>query len=54
MSRLQVLVASVDGSGNEEYVVDALRSFWISSTGPYIQRFKKAWLAEPGGAARLR
>ena len=31
-----------DLSGNEEkYVVDAIRSTWISSTGPYIQRFEK-------------
>ena len=25
----------------EKYVVDAIRSTWNSSTGPYIQRFEK-------------
>jgi perosamine synthetase len=35
-------VASVDLSGNEEaYVLDALRSSWISSTGPYLKRFEQ-------------
>jgi perosamine synthetase len=34
-------VAIPDLSGNEErYVADAIRSSWISSTGPYIQRFE--------------
>ena len=40
MSRIHV--AMPDLSGNEEkYVVDAIRSTWISSTGPYIKRFEK-------------
>lgn len=35
-------VASVDLSGNEEkYVINALRSSWISSTGEYVDRFEK-------------
>jgi perosamine synthetase len=35
-------VARPDLSGNEEaYVVDAVRSSWISSTGPYIDRFEQ-------------
>ena len=34
-------VAQPDLSGNEEkYVVDAIRSSWISSTGPYVNRFE--------------
>jgi perosamine synthetase len=38
----RIPVAMPDLSGNEEkYVVDAIRSTWISSTGPYIQRFEK-------------
>ena len=37
----RIPVARPDLSGNEEkYVVDAIRSTWISSTGPYIQRFE--------------
>lgn len=39
---MHIPVAAPDLSGNEEkYVVDAIRSTWISSTGPYIQRFEK-------------
>jgi perosamine synthetase len=35
-------VAAPDLSGNEErYVVDAIRSSWISSTGPYVDRFER-------------
>ncbi len=35
-------VAEPDLSGNEEkYVVEAIRSSWISSTGPFIQKFEK-------------
>ena len=42
VSRLSI--ASPDLSGNEEaYVVDAIRSSWISSTGPYLQRFEAAF-----------
>jgi perosamine synthetase len=34
-------VASPDLGGSEErYVVDAIRSSWISSTGPYVERFE--------------
>lgn len=37
----KIPVASPDLSGNEErYVVEAIRSSWISSTGPYIGRFE--------------
>lgn len=38
----RIPVASADLGGNEEkYVLDAVRSSWISSTGPYIQRFEQ-------------
>jgi perosamine synthetase len=38
----KIPVASVDLSGNEEkYVINALRSSWISSTGEYVDRFEK-------------
>src|ERR671932_470393 len=46
-------VASADLSGNEEaFVVDALRSSWISSTGPYLDRFESefAGLCDAGFA----
>ncbi len=35
------MLAAPDLTGNEEaYVLDALRSTWISSSGPYLQRFE--------------
>lgn len=35
-------ISSPDLSGNEsKYIMDALESTWISSAGPYIQRFEK-------------
>jgi perosamine synthetase len=38
----KIPVASADLSGSEErYVVDAIRSSWISSTGAYLQRFEE-------------
>lgn len=47
---MTIPVATPDLSGNEEkYVVDAIRSTWISSTGYYIQRFEKEF-AESCGA----
>jgi len=40
-------VAAPDLSGKEEqYVLEALRSSWISSTGPFIQRFEKDFSAQ--------
>ncbi len=37
----KIPVASADVSGNEEaYVVDAIRSSWISSAGAYVDRFE--------------
>jgi len=42
MTPRKIPVASADLSGDEEkYVVDAIRSSWISSTGPYISRFEQ-------------
>lgn len=38
----RIPVASVDLSGNEEaYVLDALRSSWISSSGAYLNQFER-------------
>jgi len=45
----RIPVASVDLSGNEErYVVDALRSTWVSSTGEYLNRFEREFAAACG------
>ena len=39
---ISIPVARPDISGNEEkYVVEAIRSSWISSIGGYIDRFEK-------------
>jgi perosamine synthetase len=47
--RPKIPVASVDLSGNEErYVVDALRSTWVSSTGEYLNRFEREFAAACG------
>jgi perosamine synthetase len=41
---IRIPVAAPDLSGNEEaYVLDAMRSSWISSSGPYIDRFEHAF-----------
>ena len=38
----RIPLAAPDLSGNElEYVSDAIRSSWISSTGPYVERFEE-------------
>jgi perosamine synthetase len=38
----RIPLAAPDLSGNElEYVTDAIRSSWISSTGPYVERFEE-------------
>ena len=42
----RIPVASADLSGNEEaYVVDAIRSSWISSAGLYVNRFEAEFAA---------
>lgn len=52
MKHFSVPVASVDVGGNEErYVVDALRSSWIGSSGPYVKRFEQL-LRDRTGAVR--
>ena len=39
---IDIPVACPDLGGNEEkYVVEAIRSSWISSSGPYLQRFEQ-------------
>lgn len=43
---ITIPVACPDLSGNEEkYVIDAIRTSWISSTGPYITRFEEEFAA---------
>lgn len=45
-SHRSIPVARPDLTGNEErYVVDAIRSSWISSTGPYLDRFEAEFAA---------
>lgn len=42
MTNIRIPVAAPDLTGSEEaFVVDALRSTWISSTGPYLERFER-------------
>lgn len=49
-----VPVASVDVSGREEeYLLDALRSSWISSSGPYVQRFEREFASLTGARAAV-
>jgi len=50
----KIPVAAPDLSGHEEkYVVDAIRSSWISSTGPYLQRFEKEFAELCGTQAAI-
>lgn len=47
-------LAVPDLTGNEEqYVVDAIRSTWISSTGRYIERFEKQFAEACGTRAAI-
>jgi perosamine synthetase len=47
-------VAAPDLGGNEErYVVDAIRSSWISSTGPYVDRFEREFAAFSGSRSAV-
>ena len=51
---MKIPVARPDLSGNEEkYVVDAIRTSWISSTGPYIGRFEGEFAALCGTRAAI-
>lgn len=48
----RIPVAAPDLRGNEEaYVVDAIRSSWISSTGAYVDRFESEFAAISGTRA---
>jgi dTDP-4-amino-4,6-dideoxygalactose transaminase len=50
----RVSLASPDLTGNEEkYVVEAIRSSWISSTGVFISRFENEFAAACGTRACL-
>jgi perosamine synthetase len=50
----RIPVARPELGGNEEaYVVDAIRSTWISSTGPYLERFEADFAAACGAAASI-
>ncbi|HEX9045371.1 MAG TPA: DegT/DnrJ/EryC1/StrS family aminotransferase [Candidatus Limnocylindrales bacterium] len=41
---IRIPVAAPDLTGNEEaFVVDAIRSSWISSSGPYVERFERTF-----------
>lgn len=47
-------VAAPDLSGNEEaFVVEAMRSSWISSTGPFVARFEREFAELCGTSAAL-
>lgn len=44
-----IAIARPDLSGNEfKYVADAVQSGWISSKGPYVQRFEELFAAKHG------
>lgn len=46
VSNMTIPVAIPDLTGNEErYVVEAIRSTWISSTGPFVDRFESEFAA---------
>ena len=48
----RIPVAAPDLAGNEErYVVDAIRSSWISSTGAYVDRFEREFAGIAGTRA---
>jgi perosamine synthetase len=50
----RIPVAEPDLGGNEEkYVLEAVRSSWISSTGPYVKRFEQEFAALCGSRGAL-
>jgi perosamine synthetase len=54
VSASRIALASPDLTGNEEkYVVEAIRSSWISSTGAFISRFENEFAAACGTRACL-
>jgi perosamine synthetase len=51
---IRIPVAAPDLRGNEEaYAADAIRSSWIASTGPYVDRFEKEFAAMCGTRAAI-
>jgi perosamine synthetase len=54
MSKAMIALAAPDLCGNEEaYVLEALRSTWISSTGPFVERFEHEFAAMCGASAAV-
>jgi len=54
MTPTKIPVAAADMGGNEEkYVVEAIRSSWVSSTGPYVTRFEKMFAELCGTTASV-
>jgi perosamine synthetase len=54
MTARKIPVASADLSGDEEkYVVDAIRSSWVSSTGAYLARFEQEFAGLCGARASV-
>ena len=50
----RIPVAAPDLSGNEEaYASEAIRSSWISSTGPFVERFEREFAAACGTSSAL-
>lgn len=50
----KIALAIPDLAGNEEkYVIDAIRSSWISSTGKYVDRFEKEFAGLCGSQAAV-
>ena len=53
-SDIRIPVARPDLSGNEKaYVLDAVRSTWISSSGPYVSRFERDFASQCGVDAAI-
>src|SRR3954447_25719080 len=51
---LRIPLAAPDLSGNElAYVTDAVRSSWISSIGPYVERFEEEFAHACGTRSAL-
>ncbi|MBN2576665.1 MAG: DegT/DnrJ/EryC1/StrS family aminotransferase [Deltaproteobacteria bacterium] len=54
MTARKIPVANADLSGDEEkYVVDAIRSSWVSSTGAYVSRFERDFAGLCGARASV-
>jgi perosamine synthetase len=53
-ARSRIAVAAPDLGGREaEYVADAIASTWISSTGPYVERFEREFASWCGTRAAV-